>query len=711
MNRSASPPPASPSPASPSPSTMHIITVALCASSKKHQQSFDALREAGKLHNEHLLQMRQHSAARQAGCGDVSGEAGEASTAAQQEGCASGNRGMNSHSRSRRTSRATSEVLAHPARSRSTTEGSLSCSALNNCLFRFLSLNYDAQRHRMVLCIDGDMKETHQSSAAAFAQEGSKASAEQSPRVDAHAGTDETVRDEDEPSQSALMDEVDVVLHKVATFGTPVAIRALHQWYKGAQKRRSRRRRAPLIVVDPLEKVQLLMTRSMLCKLLNNVGDDGQPIALTPRTFMWDCPPDAACRHARRTNGSSAATPLGIHSFTSIEEQKEARANGTAAEHWWIAKPDESTGPAFTHHLVMWLTRDADVSVPAAVKAALPTEACRFILQELYVYALPVVLKVYCVGSHISVKANPTVSLLNYLWEHTRGSTVADVPVAMDSQDKAFFSTVASASTSRSQPTLSAMASSTDDGAPPATSPTMNATNAADAPPSPTELPQGTSSESASAEQSLIAWESMVVPADNWNAFLAPGTPAYTAISKLAQDLSGDAGIGLSLYGFDIVLVPQYLAHTYQRKGARGIGRTEGATVRYEGAAPSLSKVAHRSADTAEPVQRLPASHSMRKLPGAGASAPPSPVSRLFRASDMFDPASGAPTSLLLDSIPVVIDVNYFPGYKGVAEVNQHMLELIALKCMHLQDGSSSRTWHADTATGAGAKKRRCSMM
>lgn len=689
---------------------MRTITVALCASSKKHQQSFDALREAGKLHNERLLLMRQHSASRQAGCGDVSGEAGEASTAAPQEGCASGSRGMSSHSRSRRTSRATSEVLAHPARSRSTTEGSLSCAALSNCLFRFLSLNYDAQRHRMVLCIDGDIKEVHQSSAAAFAQDGSKANAQQSPSVDEHAGTDSTVRAEGEPSQSALMDEVDVVLHKVATFGTPVAIRALHQWYNGAQKRRSRQRRAPLIVVDPLEKVQLLMTRSMLCKLLNNVGDDGQPIALIPRTFVWDCPSDAACRHARRTNGSSAATPLGIHSFTSMEEQ-EARANGTAAEHWWIAKPDESTGAAFTHHLVMWLTRDADVSVPTAVKAALPTEACRFILQELYVYALPVVLKVYCVGSHISVKVNPTVSLLNYLWEHTRGSTLADVPVAMDSQDKAFFSTVASVSTSRSQPTLSAMTSSTDDDALPATSPTMNATNAAGAPPSPTELPQGTSSESASAEQSLIAWESMVVPVDYWNAFLAPGTPAYTAISKLAQDLSGDAGVGLSLYGFDLVLVPQYLAHTYQRKGARGIGRAEGATVRYEGVAPSLSKVAHRSADTAKPVQRIPASHSMRKLPGAGASAPPSPVSQLFRASDMFDLASGAPTSLLLDSIPVVIDVNYFPGYKGVAEVNQHMLELIALKSMHLQDGSSNRAWHADTATGAGAKKRRCSMM
>lgn len=689
---------------------MRTITVALCASSKKHQQSFDALREAGKLHNERLLQMQQHSAARQAGWFDVSGEAAEASTAAQQEGCASGNHGMNSHSRSRRTSRATSEVFARPLRSRSTTECFLPCSPLSNCLFRFFNLNYDAQRHRMILCIDGDIKKTHQSSAAAFAKEDSKADAEQSPGLDEHAGIDDTVRDEDEPSQTALMDEVDVVLHKVATFGTPVAIRALHQWYKGAKRRRSRQRRAPLMVIDPLEKVQLLMTRSMLCKLLNNAGDDGQPIALIPRTFMWDCPSNAACGHAGRTNGSSAATPLGIHSFTSMEEQ-EARANGTAAEHWWIAKPDESTGPVFTHHLVMWLTRDADVSVPAAVKAALPTEACRFILQELYVYALPVVLKVYCVGSHISVKVNPTVSLLNYLWEHTRGSTVADVPVTLDSQDKAFFSAVGSVSTSRSQPTLSAMTSSTDDGVQPVTSPAMNPTTVVGVPPSPTEPPRGTSSESASAEQPLIAWESMVVPADNWNAFLAPGTPAYTAISKLAQDLSGDAGIGLSLYGFDLVLVPQYLAHAYQRKGARGIGRTEGATVRYEGVAPSLSKVAHRSTDTAESAQRLPGSHNMRKLPGASASVPPTPASQLFRASDMFDPASGAPTPLLLDSIPVVIDVNYFPGYKGVAEVNQHILELIALKSMHLQDGSSNRAWHADTATGAGAKKRRCSVM
>ncbi|KAG5504092.1 hypothetical protein GH5_04955 [Leishmania sp. Ghana 2012 LV757] len=672
-----------PSPGASAPPTMRTITVALCASSKKHQQSFDALRRAGELHNEHVLQLRQHSIARQPGRCDASGGAGAASTAAQQEGRVSSNNG-------------------HPgtssARSRGTEADLSSRSVLNNCLFRFLNLNYDVQRNRMVVCVNCDVKGEQPSPAPSNA--GSKAKVGQSSRVDEHASADGKVSGAAEPSQGALTDEVDVVLHKAATFGTSLAIRAFEKWCKFAQKRRSRQQRAPLVVIDPLEKVQLLMKRSMLYKLLDNMGDNGQPVALIPRTFMWDFPSRAHCRRAEDTIGSSAATPLGIHSFTLMEE-KDVRANGTATERWWIAKPDEGTGPAFTHHLVIWLTRDADVTVPAAVKAALPTETCRFILQEFYAYALPVVLKVYCVGSHINVKVNPTVNLLSYLWEQTHGSTAADVPVMMDSQDKTFFSAVTGVSTARLQSSLSTTASDADYGTQSATWPPMGAGKAAGALPSPTERSQGPSNGSASAEQSLITWESMIAPADKWNAFLAPGTPAHTAISKLAQELSGYAGIGLSLYGFDVLLVPQYLAHTYQRKGARGIGRTEGATVRYEGVPSSLSKTALRPSG----------SHGMHTLPGAGASVPPSPVSQPFRASDMFDLASGAPTSLLLDSIPVVIDVNYFPGYKGIAEANQHMLELITLKATHLQDGSSRMTWHADTSAGTCAKKRRCSMM
>ncbi|KAG5477851.1 hypothetical protein LSCM1_05153 [Leishmania martiniquensis] len=692
----------SPSPEVSAPPTMRVITVALCASSRKHQQSFDALRRAGELHNERVLQLQQHSVAGQPGPCDTSGGGGGASTAAQQEACTSsisGEPGMGSHPRSRRGSRAPlSNAMAHSGRSRGMAAEPPSRCALNNCLFRFLNLNYDAQRNRMVVCVNREIKGEHPLSTSSNA--GPKTKAGRSPPADEHALEDDKVSGAAERSQGALADEVDVVLHKVATFGTSLAIRALEGWCKFAQKRRSRQQRTPLVVIDPLEKVQLLMKRSMLYKLLDNLGDSGQPVALIPRTFMWDPPSRALSRRTGGTIGSSTATPLGIHSFTLMEE-KETRANGTATERWWIAKPDEGTGPAFTHHLVIWLTRGADVTVPAAVKAALPAEAHRFILQEFYMYALPVVLKVYCVGSNVKVKVNPTVNLLSHLWEQTRGSTVLDVPVTMDSQDKAFFSTVTSASTARLQPALSSTASDADYGMQSGTWPTMSASKAAAAPLSPTERPQGPSSGSASADQSFIAWESMIAPADKWNAFLAPGTPAHTAISKLAQDLSGYAGIGLSLYGFDLLLVPQYLAHTYQRKGARGIGHTEGATVRYEGVAASLSRAAPRPSG----------SHGARTLPGVGASAPPSPVSQPFRASDMFDPTSGAPTSLLLDSIPIVIDVNYFPGYKGITEANQHMLELIALKTTHLQGGSSSVAWHADTSTGTGAKKRRCSMM
>ncbi|CAJ1027134.1 hypothetical protein Q4I30_004446 [Leishmania utingensis] len=676
----------SPSPASPEHSTMRTITVALCASSKKYQQSFDALREAGELHNERVLRLQQHLAAGQACGGDASGDAGGASTAAQQKGCLSpnnGNRSMTSRTRSRRASRATSDVAtAHSAQSFCTAVDSASHSILDNCLFRFLNLNYDAQWHRMVVCDSGDS--TGVDLPAVVANEGSKAKAGRILSVDEHAVTDDGVRGRAEPSQGALTDTVDVVLHKVATFGTPFAVHALERWCKFAQKRRSRQCRVPLVVVDPIEKVQLLMTRSLQCKLLDSMGDDKQPVALTPRTFMWERPSSVPFRRTGGTSGSSVATPLGIHSFTFMNDE-EARANGTAAERWWIAKPNKSTGPAFTHHLVMWLTRNADVTVPTAVKAALPTEARRFIIQELYVYALPVVLKVYCVGSHMSVKVNPTVNLLAHLWEHTRGSTAVDVPVTINSQDKVFFSDVASGSTASSRHTSSTA--------------------------SLTELPQGMSRSSTSAEQLSTPWESMIAPADRWDAFFAPGTPAHTAISKLAQNLSGYAGIGLSLYGFDLVLVPQHLAHTYQRKGARGIGRTEGATVRYDGVASSSSKVAHRSADTPELTPRPSANHSMHTSPGAGASAPPTLVPQPFHASDMFDRISGAPTSLLLDSIPVVIDVNYFPGYKGIAEANQHMLELIALKTLHVQNDSSNRMWPADAAAGKYAKKRHCSIM
>ncbi|KAG5503536.1 hypothetical protein JKF63_05676 [Porcisia hertigi] len=631
-----------PSPAAPALSTTHTITVALCASSKKHEQSFHALREAGRLHNQRLLHLQE-----QAGRSDACDGEGGAATTAQENNFESTDRrnsAMNPHPRSRKASRATLE--------NATAADSPSRSVVNKCLFRFLDLSYDARRCRMVLCVDSDINRKSLSLSS----------------VDKDAAADSTPSDAAELYQSTLMDEVDVVLHKVTTFGTPHAFQVFERWCKVVQRRRGQQRRPPLVVVEPLEKTLLLISRSLQCRFLDKVGDDGRPLAVIPRTFVWDCSPGASLSSTGRPIDSIAAIPLGIHSFRLMEEVEGARAHGTGTSRWWVAKPDNATGPAFTHHLVMWLSRDANVTVPSAVQLALPDEASSFILQELYVYALPVVVKVYCVGSHINIKVNPTVNLLARLWEQTNSSTAVDVPVVINSQDKALFSA---------------------------------------APPLPPTGPQGMSSVRANSEQLSIDWRSMVTPTDNWNAFFAPGTPAFIAIEKLAQSISGANGIGLSLFGFDLVLVPKHLAHAYQRKGARGIGHTKGATVRYERVAPSLSKQTHRCAGTPGAVQGLSLDDSQGTGPETGAKMPSSPMPLPFSASDMFDSLSGAPTSLLLDSIPVVIDINYFPSYKGIDKANQQLLELMAVRTAHAQNSSSSRL----DKSGFHAKKRRCAMM
>lgn len=679
---------ASPSPAAPSLSSLPTITVALCASAKKHKQSFDALREAGERHNARLRSEGQQQRPSSAGrVTRADPNAGLSVSPVRSDGA----RRAKSHGGSDHLT--ADEVDRGTPRSGGRSPRASRCSSLVNPVhhffFRFVNLNYDTQHHCMVVCTDASVK------------------GEQPPKLpgDEEEGTDTSTS----ASEAArLADDVDVVLHKVATFGSPSAIRALGRWCRQAQKQRSRRRQTPLVVVDPLEKVQLLMTRSMLYKLLDNTGADGHSAALIPRTFMWDRP--GAQRLPMTSNGSDmaaggdsgdggtvAATPLGIHSFAVVDDDlsKDARANGTAQGRWWIAKPDEGTGPAFTHHLVMWCTRSQDVRVPAAVQATLPKESNRFILQELYVYALPVVIKVYCIAPHIYIKVNPTVKLLNHLWERTHGSTVVDVPVFMDSQDNAFFSAIASLSATTSRPTLSQTTSGADYAAapnersatPPAQALSRLPSRGSESPQSPVALSREVL-QSAATDPLVVPWESMIAPSELWDAFLAPGTPAHIAVSRLAQEMSGFGGIGLTMYGFDIVLVPQHLAHSYQRKSSRGIGRAEGATVRYESApTPSPAPPKTSSSSGASPANPLP-----------------------FKASDMFDLATGAPTSLLLDSIPVVIDVNYFPGYKGVVEANQHMMELIAAKVAAAKGGAASAWWR-DNAPGLYDKKHQCNSM
>lgn len=674
----------SPSPAAPSP--LPTITVALCASAKKHHQSFDALRAAGEAHNARLRAEHEEQAA---------AAAGRAVRSDPYAGLgASPGRPDNTppKPRSRGNSRATADD-GDRGTPRSSTR-----TIVNSCLFRFVNLNYDARHHCMVVSADDAVK--------GVVPEGDPEGSD----------TATSTGDAAVVEAARLASEVDVVLHKVATFGSPSAIRALERWCKLAQKQRSRQRQTPLVVVDPLEKVQLLMTRSMLYKLLDNTGADGRSAALIPRTFMWDRPTAqqrAAAAAAGGGIGGEAATPLGIHSFTLAEDSsgKEARASGTAQGRWWIAKPDEGTGPAFTHFLVMWRTRDRDVRVPPAVEAVLPKESQRFVLQELYVYALPVVIKVYCIAPHIYIKVNPTANLLAHLWESTRGSTTLDNPVMMDSQDKAFFSPVASFSGTASRPALSQATSGADYAAqavnersttPPPPPPLSSRTGEGTSPLSPPVTLSRAALQSASADPAAVPWEAMVAPGELWDAFLAPGTPAYTAVSKLAAEMSGFGGIGLTMYGFDIVLVPQHLAHAYQRKSTRGIGHTDGATVKYE----TASTTSPRRSSPATSALTSPAAAAAANAAGAAAPLP-------FKADDMFDRATGAPTPLLLDSIPVVIDVNYFPGYKGVAEANQHMMELMANKVAKTMTAttSSSARRSSDDATSSRDKKHQCVSM
>jgi hypothetical protein len=702
----------SPSPVAPPPS-LPIITVALCASAKKHQQSFDALREAGERHNARLrcefdrYVLSSSAATEHVVRYDPNREVGANPTASQGSGtCITSSAAVPAKPKSRGASSrpTTGEAECSTSRSGSGRSPCLARHPAPNYLFRFVNLNYDPRHHCMVLCTDNAVK------------------GEQPPRVpraedEQEEGTDTATSTSEAAAAEAelLAEEVDVVLHKVATFGTPSAIRALERWCRVVQKQRSRRRQTPLIVVDPLDKVQLLMTRSMLYKLLDNTSANGRPVALIPRTHMWDRPGG----HRRIAAASSAgapssmnsgaggaaaghdvvATPLGIHSFANLEDEnsRDTRANGTAQARWWIAKPDEGTGPAFTHYLVMWCTRDQDVRVPPAVQTALPKEANRFILQELYVYALPVVIKVYCIAPHVYIKVNPTVNLLSHLWEQTRGSTLVDVPVMMDSQDRAFFSAVASLSATTLRPNLPQVTSGADyrvSTSERSTIPPPAAASSSFQAAKGSESPVALSQEALqSMDAAAVPWESMIAPEELWDAFLAPGTAAYIAVSKLAQEMSGFGGIGLSIYGFDIVLVPQHLAHMYQRKLSRGIGHTEGATVKYEVATPVSCASAPAPAAAA-----------------ASSGAIPS-VPLPFKASDMFDLATGAPTPLLLDSVPVVIDVNYFPGYKGVAEASQHTMELIAAKMARARDGASPPGHRPDDAAGSRDKKHQCDSM
>ncbi|EPY28192.1 hypothetical protein STCU_05255 [Strigomonas culicis] len=510
------------------------ITVALCGNPRKHHQSFDALVLEGEEHNKKVEALQQQTPP------------------------------TSSHSL--------------PAEEKDSEADSPWRESLNGVKFRFLFLNYHVEGREMVLCPPSAPKGFVE--ATSKAEEGGRAAAKQAA-----------------PPCPVPAHEVDVVLHKVASFGTPDAEQALVRWCKGVDRHRARRRQPPVIMMDPLEKVGLLTTRSMLCQLLDKDEADGRPLALIPRTFLW--------QRSTQPLEASALTPVGLRSFALPHDA--AQRDGL----WWIAKPEEGTGPAFTHHLVMW--HGTEACVAPAVAAQLPPQSNTFVIQEFYASALPVVVKVYCIGPRVFIKVNPTIHLLATL----RGSTASvNVPVQMDSQNRSLFSKEAL---------------TTEDGT--------------------TYAP---------------------APSALWDRFFAPGTAARANVAQLAANLSSESGLGLQLFGFDILLLPRYAAHAHQRDLSKGIG--------YAAASD------HASTTDAAPHRQEEAEKYLVRPP-----------------SDMFDLASGAATPLLMESVPIVIDMNFFPGYSGMPSANTDMMHLIDRQCKSARQAASS--------TGSTSKKRRCKII
>lgn len=427
------------------------------------------------------------------------------------------------------------------------------------------------------------------------------------------------------PSSSVRDVDIDAVIHKVHTLGTPSAVKALERWCKRTNRARAKHHRPALLVVDPLAKVTFLSSRSLVYQLLDSDGDkQGQPVALIPRTFTWAVP---------RSDGEGGAvcTPIGIHSFVVFngEEQRKRRACGVPGERWWIVKPDEGTGPSYTHHHVLFKTREMEPIIPPAVRAALPREPSAFIVQEFYAYALPIVVKVYCVYPRVFIKVNPTVKLLSQL----ATQEAHDAPIPVDSQDRQHFS---------------------GNGLSIATS--------------------GGYVSSASSEEGTPLMQ--VTPPELWRQFFAEGTTAHATIARLAEDLAEESkGFGLTLFGFDVLLVPWHLAHSYQQEAyPHGMG-------------VDTASVPRTDANSSSDAER-------------GLSGVTNALGLGYAPSALFDLESGTPRPLLSCSIPIVIDVNYFPGYTGMATANDDILNAVAHQ-------HSELTGHACQEGGGGLTAKR----
>ncbi|KAF5222820.1 hypothetical protein ECC02_004152 [Trypanosoma cruzi] len=329
--------------------------------------------------------------------------------------------------------------------------------------------------------------------------------------------------------------DADLVLHKVSTL-PPKAVGALCRWCAAASRRRRRGRIPPVIIIDPVELTRLVLQRSLLYKMLD--GRLKRPLCPVPHSWLW-------------IRDGASLTPLGLSSFVlSDEEDTEVMgASQSSRETWWIVKSDISTGPSFTHQMVIWKGCRPEKSLPEEVLSLLSSCVNSFVLQEFFLHAISVVIKVYCIGTVVFVKAVPTAPLLRCVLSKMGG------PVFVDSQEKF-------------------------------------------------PIDAGWVEEEA-----------------RWRNYLAVGGRAHTQCSQIAEQLVRE--LGLTLFGFDLLLVPKKVSG---------------------------------QCDT--------------------------PLGASLRDAPLFDEVTGAPSALLCSATPVIVDVNYFPGFSGVENVAEHVLDVIKSKAL-----------------------------
>ncbi|RNF21809.1 uncharacterized protein Tco025E_03213 [Trypanosoma conorhini] len=340
--------------------------------------------------------------------------------------------------------------------------------------------------------------------------------------------------------------DADVVLHKVSTL-PPSAVGALRRWCAAASQRRRRRRLPPVLLVDPMETTRLVLHRSLTYKMLDSRLK--RPFCRIPCSWLW-------------TRDCASLVPLGFSS-PGLGDGEATPPPGTAQrprEKWWIAKPDLSTGPPFTHHMVIWKGVQPVSAMPEEVRRLLPAGGSAFVVQEFLSHALPVVIKVYCIGRHVFVKAVSTTPLLRRVLSEMGG------PVFVDSQSKF-----------------------------------------------PTET----------------GWEKEEAC---WRSYLAEGGSAHTQCREIAEVLVQE--LGLTLFGFDLLLTPEH-------------GSRQGSS-----------------------------------WPGASAASQETSPNAAWLDAPLFDGATGAPAAPLCSAAPVLVDVNYFPGFAGVEDAAARVLDVVKSKVL-----------------------------